>query len=109
MNAIARLYLDNIRNIQSSWVTQGLKVGQLGLVYGANDMGSLMIEENVVRLAGAAFRMNEYEIRRLIKDAGYQPNRRNFYYDVLEEPKNLDADLAEAINTIEKGRVAIEG
>lgn len=107
--AVARIYLDNFENCQASWVTQGGQVGQVSLRYGCNDMGSLMIEENVVRLAGASFRMNEYEIRRLIRDAGYTPNRRNFYYDVREEPTDLDEQLAEAVNSHDHGRVAIEG
>ncbi len=106
--AVARIYLDNFENCQASWVTQGGQVGQVSLRYGCNDMGSLMIEENVVRLAGAAFRMTEYEIRRLIRDAGYQPNRRNFYYDVLEEPAGLDETLEAAVNQHGKQRVAIE-
>ncbi|MCK6440379.1 MAG: dehypoxanthine futalosine cyclase [Planctomycetes bacterium] len=93
--AIARIYLDNFDNVQASWVTQGGKIGQISLTYGCNDMGSLMIEENVVRLAGATFRMNEFEIRRLIREAGYEPRRRNFYYDLLKEPADLDAKLAE--------------
>src|SRR6059036_3939342 len=62
--AIARLYLDNVPNIQSSWVTQGPKIGQLALFYGANDMGSVMMEENVVSQAGASFRLSETEICR---------------------------------------------
>ncbi len=94
--ALARIYLDNIENVQASWVTQGGKVGQISLSYGCNDMGSLMIEENVVRLAGAHFRMNEYEIRRLIREAGYQPQRRNYYYQLLEEPADLDSKLDQA-------------
>src|SRR5690606_15385902 len=106
--AVARIYLDNFENCQASWVTQGGQVGQVSLRYGCNDMGSLMIEENVVRLAGAAFRMTEYEIRRLIRDAGYQPNRRNFYYDVLQEPAGLDETLEAAVNQHGKQRVAIE-
>lgn len=106
--AVARIYLDNFENCQASWVTQGGQVGQVSLRYGCNDMGSLMIEENVVRLAGAAFRMTEYEIRRLIRDAGYQPNRRNFYYDVLKEPAGLDETLEAAVNQHGKQRVAIE-
>lgn len=106
--AVARIYLDNFENCQASWVTQGGQVGQVSLRYGCNDMGSLMIEENVVRLAGAAFRMNEYEIRRLIKDAGYQPKRRDFYYGLRTEPAELDASLEAAIAT-EKKRVAIAG
>jgi cyclic dehypoxanthinyl futalosine synthase len=104
--AVARIYLDNFENCQASWVTQGGQVGQVSLRYGCNDMGSLMIEENVVRLAGAAFRMNELEIRSLIKDAGYQPRRRNFYYDLREEPADLDESLAAGLPT--KARVAIE-
>ena len=75
--AIARLVLDNFDNLQSSWVTQGGKVGQLSLAFGANDMGSVMIEENVVRAAGAAYCMDEVEIVRNIEDAGFVAKRRN--------------------------------
>ena len=107
--AVARIYLDNFENCQASWVTQGGQVGQVSLRYGCNDMGSLMIEENVVRLAGAAFRMTEYEIRRLIRDAGFTPQRRNFYYDALPEPANLDESLAAEAQAHSRGRVAIEG
>ena len=84
--ALARLVLDNVDNIQASWVTQGGKVGQLSLSYGANDMGSVMIEENVVRAAGAAYCMDEVEIVRNIEDAGYVPKRRNMHYDILGQP-----------------------
>lgn len=84
--AIARMYVDNIPNIQSSWVTQGDKIGQLALFFGANDMGSTMLEENVVSQAGADFRLTEAEIRRLIADAGFTPHRRNTYYEILAEP-----------------------
>jgi len=91
--AVARIYLDNFDNVQASWVTQGGKVGQISLGYGCNDMGSLMIEENVVRLAGASFRMSEFEVRRLVREAGYTPRRRNFYYDLLDEPADLDEKL----------------
>ena len=83
--AITRMYLDNIPNLQSSWVTQGDKVGQLALLYGANDMGSTMIEENVVSQAGATFRMTEAQIRRVIEDLGYAARRRNMYYELLPE------------------------
>jgi len=107
--AVARIFLDNFENCQASWVTQGGQVGQVSLRYGCNDMGSLMIEENVVRLAGAAFRMNEYEIRRLVKDAGYQPRRRDFYYNLRTEPADLDAVLQAATQGAEKQRVAISG
>jgi cyclic dehypoxanthinyl futalosine synthase len=84
--AIARIVLDNFDNLQASWVTQGGKVGQLSLAYGANDMGSVMIEENVVRAAGAAYCMDEVEIVRNIEDAGFSPKRRNMHYDVLGDP-----------------------
>jgi cyclic dehypoxanthinyl futalosine synthase len=84
--AIARLVLDNFDNLQSSWVTQGGKVGQLSLGFGANDMGSVMIEENVVRAAGASYCMDEVEIVRNIEDAGFVPKRRNMHYDILGDP-----------------------
>ena len=84
--ALARIFLDNFDNLQASWVTQGGKVGQLSLAYGANDMGSVMIEENVVRAAGAAYCMDEIEIVRNVEDAGFVPKRRNMHYDVLGDP-----------------------
>lgn len=84
--ALSRIVLDNFDNLQASWVTQGGKVGQLSLAFGANDMGSVMIEENVVRAAGAAYCMDEPEIVRNIEDAGYVPKRRNMVYDVLGDP-----------------------
>ena len=84
--AIARIVLDNFDNLQASWVTQGGKVGQLSLAYGANDMGSVMIEENVVRAAGAAYCMDEIEIVRNIEDAGYIAKRRNMHYEILGDP-----------------------
>jgi cyclic dehypoxanthinyl futalosine synthase len=84
--ALARIILDNFDNLQASWVTQGGKVGQLSLAYGANDMGSVMIEENVVRAAGAAYCMDEIEIVRNVEDAGFVPKRRNMHYDVLGDP-----------------------
>jgi cyclic dehypoxanthinyl futalosine synthase len=84
--AIARLVLDNFDNLQASWVTQGGKVGQLSLAYGANDMGSVMIEENVVRAAGAEYCMDEFEVVRNIENAGFIAKRRNMHYDVLGDP-----------------------
>jgi cyclic dehypoxanthinyl futalosine synthase len=84
--ALARLVLDNFDNLQASWVTQGGKVGQLSLAYGANDMGSVMIEENVVRAAGASYCMDEAEIVRNIEDAGFVARRRNMHYEILGEP-----------------------
>jgi cyclic dehypoxanthinyl futalosine synthase len=84
--AISRIVLDNFDNLQASWVTQGGKVGQLSLAYGANDMGSVMIEENVVRAAGASYCMDEAEIVRNIEDAGFTAKRRNMRYEVLGDP-----------------------
>src|SRR5262245_54824390 len=84
--AIARLVLDNFDNLQASWVTQGGKVGQLSLAFGANDMGSVMIEENVVRAAGAAYCMDEVEIVRNVEDAGFVAKRRNMHYEILGDP-----------------------
>jgi cyclic dehypoxanthinyl futalosine synthase len=84
--AISRLVLDNFDNLQSSWVTQGGKVGQLSLAYGANDMGSVMIEENVVRAAGAEYCMDEFEVVRNIESAGFIPKRRNMHYEVQGDP-----------------------
>jgi cyclic dehypoxanthinyl futalosine synthase len=91
--AVARIVLDNFDNLQSSWVTQGGKVGQLSLAYGANDMGSVMIEENVVRAAGAAYCMDEVEIVRNIEDAGFAPKRRNMHYEVLGDPIFRERDV----------------
>jgi len=85
MLAISRLYLDNIPNLQSSWVTQGLKVGQLGLCFGANDLGSTMMEEQVVSAAGTTFRTNAEELARLIADLGYQPAQRTTTYAIVRE------------------------
>jgi len=82
--AVSRLFLDNIKNIQSSWVTQGSHIGQLALLYGANDLGSTMMEENVVRAAGAQNRMNQAEMIRLIRDVGEIPAKRNTAYEILE-------------------------
>jgi cyclic dehypoxanthinyl futalosine synthase len=91
--AIARLVLDNFDNMQSSWVTQGGKVGQMSLGYGANDMGSVMIEENVVRAAGAEYCMDEFEVVRNIESAGFIAKRRNMHYDVLGDPIFRERDM----------------
>ena len=82
--AVARLYLDNVRNLQSSWVTQGPYIGQMALKFGANDLGSTMMEENVVRSAGAGFRMAKEEMIRLIRDVGETPAIRDTAYNTLE-------------------------
>ena len=81
--AIARLFLDNVPSIQSSWVTMGPKIGQLALMFGANDMGSVMMEENVVSAAGTTYKLNEREICRLIRDAGWIPAQRDQHYHIL--------------------------
>ncbi|MEP9410232.1 MAG: dehypoxanthine futalosine cyclase [Candidatus Brocadia sp.] len=81
--AIARLYLNNFANIQASWVTQGAKIAQLSLKFGANDMGSTMIEENVVRAAGVSYQMDKEEIESLINDLGYEARQRDLYYRVF--------------------------
>jgi len=91
--AIARLVLDNFDNLQASWVTQGGKVGQLSLAFGANDMGSVMIEENVVRAAGASYCMDEVEIVRNVEDAGFIAKRRNMHYEILGDPFFRDHDV----------------
>jgi cyclic dehypoxanthinyl futalosine synthase len=82
--AVSRLYLDNFQNIQSSWVTQGSYIGQLALLFGANDLGSTMMEENVVAAAGAVNRMNQEEMIRLISDIGEIPAKRDTAYNILE-------------------------
>ena len=82
--AVARLYLDNIPNIQSSWVTQGLKIGQLALAYGANDMGSLMLEENVVAEAGTVHFLTLDQIRSAIEEYGYTPRQRDVRYQLVD-------------------------
>ena len=85
VQAIARLYLDNVPNIQSSWVTQGAKIGQLALFFGANDMGSLMIEENVVASAGTVHHLTLEQIRGGIREAGWVPRQRDVYYRLIDE------------------------
>lgn len=89
--ATSRLFLDNFPNLQASWVTQGLKIGQMALRFGANDMGSLMIEENVVAAAGTSFRTSQQEIRRAIRQLGYVPRRRNVFYQLLDDPPTPEA------------------
>ncbi len=84
-NAVARLYLDNFTNLQASWVTQGLKVGQMGMLHGANDMGSLMIEENVVAEAGTVHHLSLEQIRGAISDLGFEPRQRNVFYELIDE------------------------
>jgi len=90
--AVSRLFLDNIQHLQTSWVTQGQKIGQLGLMFGADDMGSIMIEENVVSAAGTSYRMSQDEMEHLIAAAGFSPRQRtNLYERVVtrEETREL--------------------
>lgn len=89
--AIARLFLDNIPSLQSSWVTMGPKIGQLALFFGANDMGSVMMEENVVSAAGTTYKLNAREICRLVRDAGWVPAQRDQYYNVLKRHDGADS------------------
>ena len=91
MQALSRIYLDNVPNVQSSWVTQGLEVGQVALKHGANDLGSLMIEENVVSQAGTTFRTSVSEMKRLIADAGYEPRQRDNEYRLIAEKSAVGA------------------
>lgn len=83
MQAISRIYLDNFENVQSSWVTQGPRIGQVALRYGANDFGSVMMEENVVSSAGTTFKLGSKDIEHLIHEAGYEPHRRSTWYQLL--------------------------
>ena len=101
--ALARIVLDNFDNLQASWVTQGGKVGQLSLAYGANDMGSVMIEENVVRAAGAAYCMDEVEIVGNIEDAGFEARRRDMHYEILGAPVFRERELPRML-TLGKAR-----
>jgi cyclic dehypoxanthinyl futalosine synthase len=82
--ALGRIYLDNFPNIQSSWVTQGQEIGQVALKFGANDLGSIMIEENVVSQAGTTFRMGVADMQRLIRDLGYEPRQRDNWYRLVQ-------------------------
>ncbi len=95
--AVSRLYLDNFPNIQSSWVTQGLKIGQLAMHYGANDMGSLMIEENVVAEAGTVHYLTLDEIREAIAELGFTPRQRNVFYKLIgQEHERMAVDANRA-------------
>jgi cyclic dehypoxanthinyl futalosine synthase len=99
MLAIARLFFDNIPSLQSSWVTMGPKIGQLAMFFGANDMGSVMMEENVVSAAGTTYKLNEREICRLIRDSGWVPAQRDQYYNILHRHDGPDSpDLRPVAN-----------
>jgi len=97
MLAVSRLFLDNIDNFQSSWLTQGLKLGQVALRFGANDMGSIMIEENVVSAAGAHNRADEKMLRYLIREAGFTPQQRDILYEPVHREESLQGDAKESV------------
>jgi cyclic dehypoxanthinyl futalosine synthase len=103
--AVARLYLDNFQNIQSSWVTQGLKIGQLAMLFGANDMGSLMIEENVVAEAGTVHFLTLDQIRNAITELGFVPRQRNVHYELLDPKVELRA--VEANRAAQRGNLPV--
>jgi cyclic dehypoxanthinyl futalosine synthase len=92
--AVSRLYLDNVANIQSSWVTQGEQIGQMALHFGANDMGSLMIEENVVAQAGTVYHLTLDTIKQCIREAGYIPRQRNVFYQYIDDSERAEAEVA---------------
>jgi cyclic dehypoxanthinyl futalosine synthase len=94
MLAVSRLFLDNIQHIQASWLTQGLKLGQTALRFGADDMGSIMIEENVVSAAGASTCANEAELRYQIREAGYRPQQRDILYNYIDRDGVADIDTS---------------
>lgn len=91
--AVSRLYLDNVPNIQSSWVTQGEQIGQMALHFGANDMGSLMIEENVVAQAGTVHHLTLDAIKQCIREAGYVPRQRNVFYEFIDDAERAEAEV----------------
>jgi cyclic dehypoxanthinyl futalosine synthase len=94
MLAVSRLFLDNVQHIQASWLTQGLKLGQTALRFGADDMGSIMIEENVVSAAGASTCANEAELRYQIREAGYRPQQRDILYNFVERDETQALDTS---------------
>jgi cyclic dehypoxanthinyl futalosine synthase len=94
---VSRLFLDNIENFQSSWLTQGLKLGQVALRFGANDMGSVMIEENVVSAAGAHNRADERMLRYLIREAGFIPQQRDILYAPVNRDEASSGDATQSV------------
>ncbi len=109
--AVARLFLDNIPNIQSSWVTQGLKIGQLALLFGANDMGSLMLEENVVAEAGTVHFLTLDQIRDAISELGFTPRQRTVFYQLVDpelERKAIEANRKQpSVSNVKVHEIAV--
>ena len=108
--AVSRLFLDNIQHLQTSWVTQGKKIGQLALAFGADDMGSIMIEENVVSAAGTSYRMSQDEMEHLITAAGYLPKQRTNLYERMvtrEEMAPLAHKYREALTPQNRELLAV--
>ena len=97
MLAVSRLYLDNIQHIQASWLTQGLKLGQTSLRFGADDMGSIMIEENVVSAAGAYNEANERDLRYQIREAGFHPQQRDILYNYINRDDIDEVDKSDSM------------
>jgi cyclic dehypoxanthinyl futalosine synthase len=114
--AVSRLFMDNIQHLQTSWVTQGKKIGQLALQFGADDMGSIMIEENVVSAAGTSYKMSQDEMEHLIRSAGYEPRQRTNLYeryvtreDTAPLAARYRASLTEANREIASGLLPVVG
>src|SRR5688500_17849806 len=97
MLAVSRLFLDNVEHIQSSWLTQGLRLGQVALRFGADDMGSIMIEENVVSAAGAHNTADEKTLRYLIREAGFRPQQRDILYQPVHRAESVEGDARESV------------
>jgi len=97
MLAVSRLFLDNVQHIQASWLTQGLKLGQTALRFGADDMGSIMIEENVVSAAGASTCANERDLRYQIREAGFTPQQRDILYNYIYRESIDDLDTSDSM------------
>ncbi len=97
MLSVSRLFLDNIEHIQSSWLTQGLKLGQSALRFGADDMGSTMIEENVVSAAGADTHANEKDLRFQIREAGFRPQQRDILYNFVDREGIDEVDKSDSM------------
>ncbi|HEY0658691.1 MAG TPA: hypothetical protein VGD05_09465, partial [Pyrinomonadaceae bacterium] len=97
MVSVSRLFLDNVQHIQSSWLTQGLRLGQTALRFGADDMGSIMIEENVVSAAGANNEANEKELRYQISEAGFTPQQRDILYEYVNRENTAELDARKSM------------